>query len=211
MKRDEYNIIIQTQPGLPYYSDGGDSAFTTGMYAFAGSELDMRLMPHFILDGKLVRHPYSPGKWSDPKETSRDQVLAFYAGLPNYIAKCGRSDRLVKSCLFYAKSWFVNKDLLTPNNKYHLYKCAGVKAPLWLTILAYPNQFLHLLWSVYWKPKHEKNQAIVMNYSFGKKWLKALYKLHPDLITNIRKYFGGWRAKEEIGEALVTRVLKEIY
>lgn len=106
MRRDKYGIIIQTATEDVNYEDGGDSAFSTGLMAFSGSPQDAMLMHEFIVKGKLVRHPYQP-KWDDPKETSRDQVLAFFAGLCGGQSLGPERYLVVESCLFYAKRCFV--------------------------------------------------------------------------------------------------------
>ena len=205
MRRDKYGIIIQTATEDVNYEDGGDSAFSTGLMAFSGSPQDAMLMHEFIVKGKLVRHPYQP-KWDDPKETSRDQVLAFFAGLCGGQSLGPERYLVVESCLFYAKSWFVNKDILLFANKFYLYKCAGVTPPMWLYPLAYLHQALDLLWDCYIRPDEEMNQSICMNVVFGQRWISAMYRRHPNLLGNITKYFSGWRDKASIGIMLSSKV-----
>jgi hypothetical protein len=205
MRRDKYQIIVQTAVEDPSYEDGGDSAFSTGLMAFCGSELDDHLMLYFITNGQLVRHPYQP-VYNDPKETSRDQVLAFFSGLmPDNAFNSVRN-----ACLNYAKGFRVNKDILTPAHKYYLYKRAGVEPSKLLTVLVYINQALNLVWDCYIKPDDEKNQAIVMNITFGKKWIQFLYKHHPDLYGNIDNYFNGWRDRGLIGLKLKNKIFYSI-
>lgn len=200
MLRDSTGIIIQEGDDLD--KSGGDSAFSTGIMAFSGSLDDLFLMPKFIIDGKLVRHPYQE-MWNKPELTSRDQVMAFFAG-PT------KSSQVSSACLSYAQGWFVNNDILAPADKYYLYLCSGANAPFWLKPIAYFNQFLNLLWDCFIKPEDEKNQRILMNVAFGPWWIKTMYKWHPNLEKNVIDYFSGWRKKEAIGNLFFNRILKEI-
>jgi hypothetical protein len=205
--RDKYNIIVQ-QPDM----DGGDSAFTTGIMAFSGSELDFELMQEFItLDNRLMRHPYqttSTGDAShnDPASISRDQVISFYSGL---FGKEYANLYLLLSCSKYADSWFVNRDFLSPMYRVYLYKLAELKAPLYLYPLAYLNLTLHLLWTRF--TDHEMNQTVLTCVVYGKPWLKVLKLVHKDLYGNIREYFGGWRSKPEIGELFIAKIEKLLH
>lgn len=201
MKRDEHGIIIQE--GDYESLSGGDSAFTTGIMAFAGSKHDKELMPLFIINGKLVRHPYQE-TWNKPELTSRDQVIAFFASR-NF------NPLVHEACLNYAKSWWVNKDILMPADKLYLYKCAGSRPPLWLYPLAYVNQYLALLWDCFIKPDHEMNQSICKNTIFGKWFIETLYLYHPDVFRNVRQYYSGWRNKEEIGGLLILKIKEAVY
>lgn len=211
MKRDKFNIIIQTDKDKPEYADGGDSAFSTGLMVFGGSWYpDRELMLQFVTtDYKIVRHPYQDFNTgthphNDSRSVSRDQVIAFFAGQnPNHFVKA--------ACVKYAKGWRVNRDILGPAHKYYLYKCAGVKPNIVLTAFAYLHQGCSILWDCYVKPNSEKNQSIVMNTIFGKRWIKFLYYNHPDLYKNIDVYFNGWRDRAEIGQGLKTRIGQEIF
>lgn len=83
-RRDATRII--TDPGGD--GDGGDSAHRTGIVAFCGSRLDQGLLPQFeVQPGIMVRHP-TQGKWANPLNCSRDQLLAYVAGC----WRCGRTD-----------------------------------------------------------------------------------------------------------------------
>lgn len=206
LKRDLYNIIGQTKDDGTM--DFGDAAFSTGLMAFCGSEIDLELMPLFIKDHKLVRHPYSTqntgtAPHNDTRATSRDQVIAFFAGQST-------NAHVVNACLNYAKSWKVNSDVLMPANKFFLYKCANVTPPLWLYPLAYFNQALNLLWDCFVAPKldatSETNQAVCMNIVFGKWWIRFLVRYHPNIYKSIFQYFGGWRKRSEIAQALVRKI-----
>lgn len=207
MKRDQYGIIIQE--GDDAKDSGGDSAFATGLMAFTGSVNDLLLMPKFIINGKLVRHPYQD-RWNKPELTSRDQVIAFFAGIFAFNNKAIEFDEVRKSCLFYAKSWFVNKDILGPGSRLYLYKCAGEKPPIVLYLFACITCPLGLFWDCFIKPDHEMGQSVVKNAVFGKSWLKLLYDYHPDLCGNITEYFSGWRRKNEIGERLNTFIRSNV-
>ena len=213
MKRDKFGIIIQEGPG---YEDAGDSAFSTGMMAFANSKEDAFLLTQFIdSDGNVVRHPFD-SKWSDHKLTSRDQIIAFFAGmLSPHIRNPGISyDILKSSCLKYAKGWKVNSDVLSFNHKLYLYKLSGQKAPLWLYPMGYLNQALNLLWDCFIKPSHEMNQSVCMNAVYGDGWLRTLNSWHPGLKKNIFDYYGGWRNKNDMGIsinfAISIRMAKEL-
>lgn len=185
--RDKYSII--TQDG-----DGGDSAFSTGMMAMTGSKIDIKNMWLFIEDdGSIVRHPFQE-KWDDPKLTSRDQVVAFFAGARN------SDDETVKSsALSYAKKWKVNKDILLPHVKGYLYLCAGKSIPLMLLPFAYLTLILSILWDAFIKPNHEMNQSVAISSMYGRIWLSLLNNLHPNLKDNITCYFSGWRNKKQMG------------
>jgi len=204
MKRDAHGIIGQTDVYDINYFDFGDSAFSTGIMAMTGSMTDVKLMPQFVINGKICRHPYDI-KWSNTDLTSRDQVVAFFAGLPQLRPFLGY-EVVQNACLNYAKSWKVNSDVLLPNIKVYLYKCANVRPPLWLLALALPLQVLALLWDAFVKPKHEMNQSICVNSVYGTGWLRALKIMHPDLNGNIAEYYNGWRDKTAIGNRLMAYI-----
>jgi hypothetical protein len=209
MKRDEYGIIIQPDgakilvDGVEVViDDGGDSSFSTGLNSWAGSEKDFQLMPLFIVDGKLVRHPYqshSTGTAShnDPSATSADQVKGFFSGLHGRANEVTHA-KVKEACLNYAKGWRVNKDVLTPANKVYLYKCADTKPPLWLSILAYPIFKGELFVNTKINPSHEQTQFPAMCCIMGKKYIVSLVKNHPNLFENMENYFCGWRKRCEI-------------
>lgn len=230
MKRDEYGIIIQVegyqvkkgetviQNGITYtegqsVDDGGDSAFSTGLMAFTGSEQDIALMPKFIKNGKVVRHPYQTintgrAPHNDPAATSRDQVLAFFSGLR--LQKRNEQNAVVfDACLEYAKSWRINTDICSPSNKLYLYKLAQKAPPFWLVPLGLLNHNIDFSVSMNFNPDHEMTQSTAINTIMGKDWLDALYRSHPDLFENLREYFSGWRKRAEIGERMIN-VVKEI-
>lgn len=204
--RDSFGIIVQ-QPSL----DGGDSAFTTGILAFSNSLLDRQLLSQFItIDYKLVRHPYQTtntgtAPHNDPSSVSRDQVIAFFAGL--YVEK----DAIVSiAAEQYAAKWFVNKDFLAPANRVYLYKLASAEPPAYLYPLAYLNLVLHLIWAATIMPKDDElNQTALTCAVYGRSWLKLLLILRPDTYKNITEYFSGWRNKPEIGKLFVKK-LKEL-
>lgn len=217
MKRDKYGIIIQPNGikvnGVPT-DDGGDSAFSTGLSAFGGSEQDFQLMPLFIIGGKLVRHPYQnfntgTAPHNDPSSTSRDQVKAFFSGLLGRANEPTHAE-VKKACLNYAKGWRVNGDILSPADKEYLYICAGESAPWWLKIMAAPLKSADLLFNCYINPKHEMNQAVVSNVAFGQKWITFLFNNHPDLFGNITEYFCGWRERCYIASGMKGRVLSSV-
>lgn len=210
MRRDSFGIIGQTSED-PTYLDMGDAAFSTGIMAFSGSPQDIKLLPLFIVGGKLVRHPYDP-KWNDPSLTSRDQVKAFFAGLS--VLSCVPFHPICQplrdACLFYAKSWRVNKDILMPADKFYLYKCAKARPPLWLYPLAYINQAMNVFFDCLINPDNEQNQAVCTNIVYGNRWIRSHNELHPDLIGNINGYFNHWRDKKEISLAFVNKINQSI-
>lgn len=229
MKRDDNSIIVQpegyqlkagetyTDGGKTYkegdaVNDGGDSAFSTGLNAWAGSKLDHDLMPLFIKDGKLVRHPtmtFNTGTHphNDPRATSRDQVLAFFSGLQSGYPM---NEKVREACLNYAKSWTVNKDILSPANRVYLYRCAGAKPPKLLETIAHPVMCLEFTNNTKWNTKHEMNQFTVMCSIYGNDWLLKLYKAHPDLFGNLTEYFSGWRQRGEIALNMIARVKRDL-
>lgn len=219
MKRDNYGIIVQENGYQDkvtgeIFDDGGDSAFSTGLMAFAGSYRDYCLMPEFITyDLQLVRHPYQSfdtgtAPHDDPKATSADQVLAFFSGI--YFIGAWVHPKLRAACLKYAQSWRVNRDILTPAHKLYLYRCANERPPLWLIILGYPNQLLTLLWDSI-MPRFVKDmemtRAVTGNVAFGRRWITFLFKAHPDLLKALDDYFGGWRGRIEIADALENKII----
>lgn len=202
--RDRYGIIIQTEPNRPTYADGGDSAFSTGIMSMCTSIEDTLLMPKFIVGNKLVRHPHQ-AQHSTSDKTSRDQVIAFFSGLPYLLSYTSIYEKTFyrraldtqRACLTYAKGYFVNKDILLPHVKMYLYKCAGKRPPLPLALLGYPFLLLMIIFDAFIKPTHEMNQSVCITYTMGRRWLKLLYKLHPDLIGNLEQYYvKEWRDKE---------------
>lgn len=213
MKRDNYNIIVQGDLKDPSYGDGGDSAFSTGLMAWADSEQDIKLMSLFVnySDLKIVRHPFQE-KWNDTSLTSRDQVIAFFAGLRNINKvdfKNAQAALLWKSCKQYADSWMINKDIITPEVKLYLYRCLNLQEPLHIKLLGYPWAALRLLWNCYVKPNEELNQSIVLFATLGKPWLRLLVKLHPNLNDNLINYFCNWRDKTGMYLAL-NKKIKEL-
>ena len=211
MRRDNFGIIIQTDKDKPDYADAGDSAFSTGLMAFCGSLEDIRLMPLFITeDHQLVRHPFQSANTgthphNDPRSVSRDQVIAFFAGL-----KWCVDETVKKACLKYAKGWRVNRDILGPAHKYYLYKLAGVEPSTTLEFFAELHQMCSLVWDCYIRPNTEKNQSVVMNCIFGDEWIKLLVKHHPDIYSNVENYFGGWRGRGEIAVSLNQALTKQV-
>jgi hypothetical protein len=213
MQRDRHGIIIQSNED-PNYEDGGDSAFSTGLMAFSGSLEDVLLMPQFIIENKLVRHPYQPA-WNRPNLTSRDQVVAFFAGLHSvYIHNLSlvQQQSVRSACIAYAKCGWVNKDILLPDVRLYLYKCAGINPPAITAIFGILFAALSLIWDCFIKPNHEMNQTVCRNIVFGKKWIQTLVRWHPDLNKNLVNYFCGFpfRDKAEIGLALERKISEAI-
>lgn len=216
MLRDIHGIIVQPEgykdAEHKIHDDGGDSAFSTGLNAWAGSKLDHELMPLFIKDGKLVRHPYQDfdtgtHPHNDPRATSRDQVLAFFSGLQSGFPM---NEKVQEACLNYAKGWRVNRDILSPANKAYLYMCAGYEVPFLLKPFSHVNKSLELYTNTKINPNHEMNQSVVINSTFGEKYLRKLYTDHPNLFNNLIEYFGGWRGRLEIAENMIARIKRDL-
>jgi hypothetical protein len=67
--------------------DEGDAAHHTGFAVFCNSKRDQSLLPRFENGhGLMVRHPTQP-PWNNPKNCTRDQLIAFTSG-------CWRANRL---------------------------------------------------------------------------------------------------------------------
>lgn len=215
MRRDEHGIIIQTNED-PSYQDGGDSAFSTGLMAFAGSQIDKRLMVKFILNGKLVRHPFqSELGWDDSKKTSRDQIIAFFSGMLSIgSVDMPLSEYLIleQACIDYANGCWANSDFLLPDVRLYLYKCARQEPPIDLKIIGTMFAAISLFWDCFIRPNQEKNQSVCKNIAFGKNWIRFLVKHHPGLERNITEYFSGvpFRNKAEIGFALNNKIAESI-
>ena len=197
IKRDNFGFIIQHNADYPDQADGGDSARSTGLMAMAGSSFDSKLLPYFIKDGGLVRHPLQT-QWNKPELTSRDQVLTFAAGVSDYETEAR------DAMLEYAQGWTVNKDILLPHNKLALYKCSNYGNPgVFITIFGYLFMFLHLLHACFIAPKEEQNQTIAMLSRFPT-MMRWYLKWHGNVEQNVTDYFSGypWRDQTEISEAI---------
>jgi hypothetical protein len=197
IKRDEYFIICQSNANYPDQMDGGDSSRSTGLMAMAGHPLDRASLDEFIIDGKLVRHPYQQ-QWNKPELTSRDQVLTFAAGVSDFEGDAR------DAMLDYAKGWFVNKDILLPHNKLALYKCSSYGNPgLFITVFGYMFMFLHLLHACFIAPKEEQNQTIAMLSRFPT-MMRWYLKWHGGVEQNVTDYFSGypWRDQPEIAASI---------
>jgi hypothetical protein len=163
--------------------------------AAAGSQIDRSLLRMFVLEnGQLVRHPTAEG-FNDPAETSRDQVVqGLVANVPE----------LRSAALYYAKKGWVNKDYLSPEVRYYLYKLAKIEPPLWVKLLAYPNLVLSMVWNSFIKPREEQNQFICILTQYPPVFMSAFFLTHPSLRTNLKDYWSGWRDQPEIEQAFLT-------
>lgn len=207
IKRDEYGIIVQHDPNVPEYADGGDSAARVGIMVAFGSSRDRivlnwwQVMPNSgIYD--CVRHPVQE-QWSNPKQFSRDQFVPFLAGLSTKIAP-----HILDA---FSGSW-VNKDFLLPDVQLHRALCLKAKVGMLLKISGYSFLWLSILWACYIKPKHELNQLACQCLIAGPKWLRMLYVLHPNYDQNFRDYYSGWRDQSEISTFIILRtqqIIKE--
>lgn len=198
--RDKYGIICQHDiyclivPEEFRPLDGGDSANRTGIMAMCGSKQDRELIFKFIVSGGFCRHPYQP-QWADPKKSSRDQLVAYAAGL-------GTFSKYFAEMLVDKYKWHINKDILLPDVRGHLRRCAGKKTT-WLQDLFLT---LSILWSTKITPKEEQNQIICMVIMAGGKFKKLYIRLHPDIRGNLTEYWNGWRDQPEIGDALYEKL-----
>lgn len=218
--RDNNNLIVQHNADHPEYRDGGDTASRTGLMAMCGSIDDIQNLEKLIVmigvdNYKLVRHPKQKSNghpaeskdfrdWTDPQETSRDQVICFAAGL-----KYGYQGSIVFRALHnYAKSCIINKDILLPHYKLTLYRAIGSQGSLISIVFGYPMLLLHLLFSAYLKPNAEQNQTIAMLAHYPD-WLLRIYcKAHGNIAENMFKYWAGkpWRDQFEIGLAICEHI-----
>lgn len=195
ISRDEYGIIIQTDPNDPSYKDGGDSAARMGISALE-NPADRDWLFLFNSDTGLVRHPFQLN-WNDPKLTSRDQLVQFLVGTKKSTA--------FVTWIFHNKL-FINKDIILPDVRLYMYKCADMNPPLWLKILGNANMWLSLIWNTKLKPNEELNQFTCMCIRLG--WSKRLIDWHPDIEGNIRSYWQreGYNRPEELGEILIRKL-----
>lgn len=207
--RDENGIIVQHNLDYPDQKDGGDSASRTGIMAMCGSVEDMELLGEFVpfYEGKLVRHPRQSG-WNDHRKTSRDQLICWAAGvnqMGNFIPAY-----LLGSLHNYAESWFINKDVLPPHVRYALYKITGFKAPWWIRMVAEPMMDAAIWYSCKIRPDEEQNQIICLASIYGDEWVNKVWKTHPYLGENLRKYWCGkpWRDQAEIYLKMVEFVVE---
>lgn len=216
IRRDKHNFIIQHNANYPDYLDGGDTASRTGLMAMCGSMPDLaNLQRLVVLTGvstyRIIRHPFQNSNghpadskdfrdWTDWRETSRDQVIAYCAG-----TKHGQITGPMHSAISrYAKSWFINKDFLLPHYKLTLNRAIFRRGSLVLRLFGYPFLMLHILFSAYLKPSAEQNQTIAMLAHYPDWMLRFFCKAHGDIAENMFTYWAGhlWRDQWEIGFAI---------
>jgi len=204
IKRDKYNYIGQHNADYPDYLDFGDCARSTGLMAMAGSEIDQKLIDTFVIEElKIVRHPFDP-MWNKPEQTSRDQVMAWSAGINERNVEPLAKATCRAACYRYANYWFINKDVLLPHYKLALYRASKYNYSIFISILGWPLLLLHILYMCWIKPNAEQNQTIAMLRHFPL-WTRKLYlNLHPNVEKNISDYFDGypWRDQKEISAAI---------
>lgn len=226
IKRDEHGIIVQHNLNYPDQMDGGDSASRTGIMAMCGSKDDAILLSKFAygFGGQLVRHPFqtSNGRtgedfrnWADPKETSRDQLICWAAGVNVWTPIVNIKNNpfgsetwkyiSIATIKTYAEMNFINKDFLPPHVRCALYIVAFQKPPLWIRLIAEPMMLLHLAWSAKFASDEEQNQTVCLCSIYGDEWVKRLYDWHPNLYKNLMTYWDGkpWRDQKEISEAMI--------
>lgn len=207
--RDPSNIVVQHDPSVPSYADGGDSARSTGILALVGSTVDRINIARFFMGrGLLVRHPYQPIH-DDSRNFTRDQLLPLTAGM----WAAGNHTIVRRVFIAQAKRFFLcqnththpdgvlkkfpnGPDILHPGHIWHLILCAKLRYLYWLAPIGYLFQLFDLLWSTKVKPDEEQNQVFCMMVVSG---LLPLYlKLHPDFEKNMRYYWCGWRDQRDI-------------
>lgn len=195
IKRDEHGIICQHDPDVPDYLDGGDSAAREGIMALCGSKDDAGLLPEFYdLNAGLVRHPFQE-QWDDSAKTSRDQLVMWAAGCSiNHLATALAAQRRYQ--------WFINKDVLLPDVRGHLRRCAGLPP----TLLQQVWLGLSILWQSHKPEEEELNQLLCMCIVAGPGTLKLFVKMLPNWKHNLEQYWNGWRDQSEIGAALMMKV-----
>ncbi len=213
--RDSYSIIVQHDPNVPTYADGGDSARGVGLMAMAGSKLDQELLPVFMTADGPVRHPYQPPHFTNPKNFSRDQLICYMAGLK----AAGLTEiaatifkKLAKRAFFCfnTKDTFNNTpvfpDILLPHTIVGLGLAAKSTTALILAPLMYPLVLTDMAYFIIFRKDEESNQSIALYSLYGRPFVKLFNLLHPHLHDNIMSYFSGWRSQPEIGEAIIRYV-----
>jgi hypothetical protein len=193
------------------YHDGGDSSQKTGIAAFSNSDLDKGLMPRFMLPGAtmLCRNP-DQEEWSDPKKTSRDQLIQYAAG-------CWRArqtgivekllDGIDKVSPGYGR---VNGDILLPHNMMFLRACAGQDTRLDL------NGHFFLTAAIELDNENEINGLVAQSIVCGH--LDHFVLRHSNYRKLIEDYWGspaqpwadGRKGQPEIGEAFIRAIDLEL-
>lgn len=199
-KRGLDGILGQGDLNDPSYFDCGDSDFKTSISTLGGNEQDKTLIPVFVINGKLVRHPTDP-KWSNPDLTSRDQLIAYVTG-------CWASgNAAIVKTLRETYKLNINKDILVmPDVQNHMRLCAGLPG-FWL---GYAWLNISILYAANYDKEHELNQLLAMCIVAGPKYVKKLNKEFPTWRENLTEYWSGWRDNKEIGEALIARAEQEL-
>jgi hypothetical protein len=202
---DDLGLIGQhrpDEPNNPEYPDFYDSCMRTSIAVICG--ISDASIVHF-LDNKFrcVRHP----KYSHTL-TSRDQIIPLIAAFKLSNRYCSE---LYCRTILMNYNLFINKDFLgMPDIQWFFRKCKGDNSYSWLGDKA-------LRASIWYaskiKPNHELNQAILVAFICGRKYLKLLCSSHPDWRKNLRDYYGtetSFRFQPELGESYVRWVEKRI-
>lgn len=214
---------------LEFTIDFGDSVHKAGILAFCNSAIDQQRLPDYeISPGFLVRHPTQP-PWNNPKNCTRDQLLAYSAGC----WRMGRYDSVKRLLDEAEKRTYLgfptaqnsedncpgtvkppgNTDILDPTHVMFLRICSG-DFGAYLDPLA---QFiLQVAIEVTDKDvKLEKNQLILQAIVCGR--LDLYVKVHDNYKENIRYYWANKivdgssrRDQEQIGEAFITVIDREL-
>lgn len=214
--RDSDWIIGQTQEP-PDTWDGGDSAHKTGVLAFCGSEADQGLLVRFEDgNGTMVRHP-KEYPWNNPKNCSRDQLIAFTAGCWR-AGQTSIAQRLLRE--HEARGYFCQNterdepgstkngpaDPLLPHEQMFLRVCAGNSGAHWdlvgqtmlqAVIEAVPHQPANI----------EINQLILECVVCAR--LDHFVKFVPDYRRRLNLYWGS-RDQQEIADVFAAVVEIEL-
>jgi len=212
IKLDQYGLIGQHRPGEPNYLDMGDSCMKTSLAVIGGIISDKLLgyflvqerhneLGNYLLSNKVIRSPSSK-EYSDPKKTSRDQLICFMAALALTNHKY-----VNKNIMYCSYKYRINKDLLiSPSIRWFMRKCEGDDYYSWLG-----DKMIRL--DIWWASKNtdkELNQLFCMCLVLGKDYVKLLCDSHPDWRKNLRDYWCGWRDQAEIGEAFIKRIERNL-
>lgn len=183
IKRDKSGYIGQHNADYPDYLDFGDCSSRTGLMALAGSELDRTLLPSFVKEKLICRHP-TDEVWSDTSLTSRDQVLNWSCGFT-----LQAPDPVSKACLLnYATSWRINSDVLLPHHKLTLYRQARTRPPMLISALGTLIMLLTIVHNGLLFRSMEQNQIISMLAAFPASFSRLFMNLHGNISDNLINY-----------------------
>lgn len=209
---DEHGMPVQHKAAEApnyIYKDGGDSSARSGILSLE-IEQHRRNLPLFIKDGGLVRHPYQTRKINkyaanDPRGISRDSVVQWAVGVDETMPECQAV------CLKYAEAGWINKDALGTDVRLYLYHVAGVTPSYEILNQGRKWMEVSMWWNTEVETDEEMNQFTCMCVRLGNPYAKELVENHPDIKSNLRKYWSGWRDQPEIAEILIRQLYKAAY